>query len=340
MSGKRSLFSLLSLAGLVALVVSVGCQPGLGIGEASSPTATSELTPVTIAMGYIPNVQFAPFYVAKTRGYFREAGLEPTFQYGIEPDLLKLVGTNELQFVVGSGEQVILARSQGLPVVYVMHWYRQFPVCTVALAESGIKKPADLEGRTVGVPGLYGASYVGWKALVYGSGLDESKVNLQSIGYTQAASLVEKKVDAAVCYIMNEPVQLQQAGHTLTIFPVSDYVDVVSNGLITNETTIAEKPELVQALVKALLRGLEDTLQDPAAAFDICLQYVPEAGGENRDTQMAVLRASVDLWRTDRLGYSERASWEASQKFMLEAGLIDRQTDVDSMFTNHFVGEP
>ena len=65
-------------------------------------------------MGYIPSVQFAPFYVAQERGYFKDAGLDIDFRYGMETDLLKLVGTNELQFMIGSGEEVILGRSQGL----------------------------------------------------------------------------------------------------------------------------------------------------------------------------------------------------------------------------------
>ena len=137
-------------------------------------------------MGYIPSVQFAPFYVAQEKGYFKDAGLDVNFRYGFESDLLKLVGTNELPFMIGSGEEVILGRSQGLPVRYVMRWYRKFPVVLFAKAAKGIKSPADLVGKKVGLPGLFGASYVGWQALVSASGLDPAKVNLQSIGFTQA----------------------------------------------------------------------------------------------------------------------------------------------------------
>ena len=105
----------------------------------------------------------------RRRGTFKDAGLDVTFRYGLETDLLKLVGTNELQFMIGSGEEVILGRSQGLPVRYVMRWYRKFPVVLFAKAAQGIKPP-DLVGKKVGVPGLFGASYVGWEALVYAAG--------------------------------------------------------------------------------------------------------------------------------------------------------------------------
>jgi len=291
-------------------------------------------------MGFIPNVQFAPVYVAVEKGYFADENLEVNFDYGWDTDLLKLVGTGELRFAVGSGDQVILARSQGLPVVYVLNWYRQFPVCVVSLQEKGLQKPQDLIGKTVGIPALYGASYIGWRALLHVEGIDEARVNLQNIGYTQVASLTEGKVDAAVCYIMNEPVQLKQLGYEVNVIAISDYVNLVSNGLITNERTIAEEPTLVQRLVRAFLRGLRYTIDHPEEAFEICLKYVPEAGGENAPRQMAVLRESIKVWRADDLGRSDPAAWEASQRFMRELGFVNTETDVRQMFTNQFIIEP
>lgn len=75
------------------------------------PASGAELTKVEVGLGYIPSVQFAPFYVALDKGYFAEQGLDVHFQHGFETDFLKLVGTGEIPFAVGSGEQVILGRS-------------------------------------------------------------------------------------------------------------------------------------------------------------------------------------------------------------------------------------
>lgn len=330
---------------LVLVFLVAGCVP-LTPAQPATPAAATQVVataaePVklTLAMGYIPSVQFAPFYVAQERGYFKDAGLDITFRYGFESDLLKLVGTDELQFMIGSGEEVILGRSQGLPVRYVLRWYRKFPVVLFAKAEKGIKTPADLAGKQVGLPGLFGASYVGWEALVYANKLDAQSVTLQSIGFTQASAVSQNQVDAALDYIVNGPVQLRLAGADVTVIPVSDFIDLPSNGIITNEKTIQERPELVQALVTALLRGLADTLADPDAAFAISLQAVPEAGGEQAAVSRAIFDESLKLWQADPadLGRSDPAAWATAAVFMKEMGLIQVEVKAEDLFTNEFV---
>jgi NitT/TauT family transport system substrate-binding protein len=326
-------------AGTPAAVQTPAAAPTAIAAEATNAATSQVLAKVELAMGYIPSVQFAPFYVAQERGYFKDAGLDITFRYGIESDLLKLVGTNELQFMIGSGEEVILGRSQGLPARYVTRWYRRFPVVLFAKASKGIKTPGDLVGKTVGVPGLFGASYVGWEAIVYASKLDAKKVNLQSIGFTQAAAVSQDQVDAALDYVVNGPVQLRLAGQDVTMIPVSDFIDLPSNGIITNDKTIKEHPALVQALVTAFLRGLADTLADPDAAFKASLRAVPEAGGSQEQVSRAIYDESVKLWRADNadLGRSDPAAWEKSVKFMRDMGLIATDVTPADLYTNDFI---
>jgi len=324
-------------AALSLMIVLLG---GLLAGCASHDDTVGEQT-VTLAMGYIPNVQFAPFYVAVEKGYFTDEGIDVKFDYGWETDLLKLVGSGELHFAIASGDQVILARSQGLPVVYVMNWYRRFPVAVVSLAERGITQPADLVGRRVGIPATYGASYIGWRALLDASGLEEAEVSLVSIGYTQVAALTEGQVDAAICYAMNEPVQMESEGVSLNILYVADVANLVSNGLITNEKSVREQPDLVQGMTRAALRGLAYTLGHPEEAFEITAKHVPEvlADPQREAVSRAVLARSIEFWKADagQLGRSSPDDWELSLQVMQEMNLVGADADLDSMFTNQFI---
>lgn len=319
---------------ILLLVGLTACgSPG---GRESAPTATSEPTHIRLPMGFVANVQFAPVYVAVEKQYFAAEGFELEFDYSWETDGVRLIGAGELPFAIASGDQVLLARAQGLPVVTFVNWWRRFPVAVVALEESGIGGPSDLVGHKVGIPETFGASYIGWRALATAAGLEDSDVELEVIGYTQLANLTEERVDAAVVYANNEPVQLNQMGYDFVQLSVADYATLVSNGLITNEETLQKNPELARAFARAFLGGLGDTLDDPDGAFEICRKYV-EGLDENEEIQRAVLEASLLYWQGDPLGQSDPAAWQKTADVMLGAGLLSSAVDVEKAFTNDYL---
>ncbi|GAB4562913.1 MAG: ABC transporter substrate-binding protein [Anaerolineae bacterium] len=329
---------------VIVLVTAVACMPPTPVAEPTPAVqAPPQPEPVTLGLGYIPSVQFAPFYVARAKGFYADEGLEVTFQHGFETDFIKLAGTGEIPFAVASGEEVILARAQGLPLVYVMSWYNRFPVVVFAKADLELDDPKALEGKHVGIPGLFGASYVGWKALVYAAGIDETKVTLDSIGFTQAEAITQGRVDAALDYIVSGPVQLRLAGQDVSIIEVADYVDLPSNGLITSEQVIQERPDLVERVVRATLRGLQYTLEHPDEAFQISIEAVPEAGGDNEPINRAIFDTVLPLWepREDAaLGASDPQRWAEAVRFMRAMGLVDVDVDPETLFTNRFVETP
>jgi NitT/TauT family transport system substrate-binding protein len=271
------------------------------------------------------------------RGYFREEGLAIEFDYSFETDAVTLVGANDLQFAVVSGEQVPLARAQGLPIVYVMAWWHGYPVGVAAPASSGIRTPADLAGRRVGIPCLCGASYVGYQALMSAAGVPADAATLDVIQYTQVEALLAGREDAVVIYANNEPVQLEAQGMPVNVIRVADYVDLASNGIITNETTIAGRPDLVRAMVRASLRGLQDTLDDPDAAFEICTKYVEGLDQADQEVQRTVLEETLRFWEADRLGWSAPEAWENMHAVLLSMGSLEAPIDIASAFTNEFI---
>ncbi len=295
------------------------------------------LTKIRLPMGYIPNVQYAPFYVAAEKGFFREAGLEVEFDYSFETDGVALVGANELQFSLVSGEQVLLARAQGLPVVYVMSWWYDYPVGVVSLKDKGILIPQDLAGHSIGLPGLFGASYIGLRAMLNAGGLQESEVNLVSIGFNQVEALVAGQVDSVVIYANNEPYQLEKLGYEVDLIRVADYVKLTSNGLMTNETTISQNPDLVKRMVDAVLKGVAYSLDNPEETFEICKKYIENLDPEQEPVQTQVLLASMEYWKSATPGLSDPKAWENMQEVLLEMGLLETPLDLSKAYTNQFV---
>ncbi len=300
-------------------------------------SAVPALTRIRLPVGYIPNVQFAPLYVAVQKGYFRQAGIEVEFDYSFETDAVGLVGTGELQFAVVSGEQVLLARAQGLPVVYVTAWYQDYPVAVAAKTEAGIKTPQDLAGKKIGIPMLSGASYIGFRALLNAAGLKESDVTLDVIGFTQVEALAAGQEQAVVVYAANEPVQLRAQGYEIDVIRVADVVQLASNGLITNEETLADNPDLVRRMVQAMLRGIADTIAYPEEAFEICNAFVPTLAQADQAVQKQVLATSIEFWKADVIGQSDPAAWENMQQVLLDMGLLTQRMDVLQAYTNEYV---
>jgi NitT/TauT family transport system substrate-binding protein len=324
----------------IFLVLALGlaaCMPGQ-VATPVLPQATQPpLVHIRLPVGYIPNIQFAPLYVAVEKGYYRDAGIEIEFDYSFETDGVALVGADELQFAVASGEQVLLARAQGLPVVYVMAWYQDYPVSVVAKTSQGIRQPSDLAGKKIGLPGLYGASYIGLRALLNAAGLSESQVTLDSIGFNQVEAIAADQEQAAVVYVANEPIQLRAKGFPVDEIRVSDYVRLASNGLITNEAKIQQDPDLVRRMVQATLRGISDAIANPDEAFRISLKYVEGLAQADEAIQREVLATSITFWKADKPGQSDPAAWENMQKVLEDMGLVTQPLDLDKAYTNEFV---
>jgi NitT/TauT family transport system substrate-binding protein len=307
-----------------------GAESNAAVADPGEP----ELVTLRLPLGYIPDPQYAPFYVADERGYFADEGLVVEFDYSPETDGIALVGAGELPFAIVSGEQVILARAQGVPVVYIMEWFQRYPIAVMSKIEAAITEPADLAGRDVGLPGFFGASYVGYAGLLEASGLTQEDVNASEIGFSQVEALLTDQVEAVVGYANNEPIQLAAQGVDVNVIYVADSADLVANGIIANQSVIEDNPEMAQALVRAVLRGLVDTLADPVAAFEISKNYVEGL----EDSRLAVLEASLDLWRADVLGISDLASWQRTQAALLAINFLDNELDdLESAFTNEFV---
>ncbi|MEO6294594.1 MAG: ABC transporter substrate-binding protein, partial [Candidatus Limnocylindria bacterium] len=138
---------------LLILVLSVAaCQAPAAVSE-----APAELRPVTLLLGYRPDVQFAPFYVAQQEGFYADAGLEVTIEHKQAPDVQRLVADGQAEFGVADATDVMIARTSGIQIRYVSTLYQGFPVALIGEAADVPSDPAGLAGMTIGTPGKFGS---------------------------------------------------------------------------------------------------------------------------------------------------------------------------------------
>ena len=300
----------------------------------------AETDSFTLPCGFIPSVQFAPLYVGLEKGFFAEQNIDLTLDHSMEIDTVALVGAGKLPFGICSGEQVLLAREQGLPLVYITNWYQNYPVGVLALKESGIASMEDLKGKSVGIPMLSGASYIGFEAMLRKAGMKDSDVKLESVGYTQAELLVTGKIDAAVVYTTNEPEQLKALGYEINLFTAAEMTTMVGNGLVTNEEMIKDDPELVDRMVRAFVKSIRWTRENPDEAFEICKNYVDGlADAEDIELQKQVLYRSADYYDAGPygFGFSDPEAWKNMGELLQDMGMIAAGTDFSAAYLNAFV---
>lgn len=318
-----------------SIVVLVVLLPMLLLGCGATEQATEK---VVLPVGFIPSVQFAPFYAAIHNGYYAEYGYDVELLYGYEIDAVSLVGSGQYQVAIASGEQVVLAQNQGLPVVYVYNWFQDYPVGITALESSGMNDLPDLTGKIIGIPALQGASYIAYKGFESLGEFDPDSVRLDVIGFTQAELLSQGKVDAAVVYLTNEPVVLAEQGYELITFALSDYLLLVGNGIVTNQSLIENEPTFLRNFIEATNRGVAFVADNPEAAYEVCKQFVPNLDND-QTFQYQVLLASIDIWNMGQKGRSDADAWKNTLALMTAIGLADENLRVEDLYTNELIDE-
>jgi len=311
-----------------------------GNSSAPPPVITEEsVTAISLYLGRDPNIQYTPFYAADKMGFFRDSDINVTFEYGFDTDGVALVADGETPFAIASGEQVLLARAQGLPVITVLGWYRHTPVGVLASKSQGLLQPKDLIGKRIGISGRFGADYVGLVALLDAADLDETDITLDIIGLNQVDTLRAGEVDAIVGDLPGLSIPLFVAGVPVIALPVADTLHLISLGLVTNEKTLRADPDLVRRMVAAVLSGIRFTSAHPEDAFELSQDFVDDLGYANAAPQMDILKASIQFYQGDPLGYSAPEAWENTQSLLLEMGLLTTPLDLSAAFSNDFIRE-
>jgi ABC-type nitrate/sulfonate/bicarbonate transport system substrate-binding protein len=290
----------------------------------------------TVRLKWFHQAQFAGFYVAKEKGYYQAAGLDVDIQPG-GPDFpaVQMVSGGNEQFGVTGADQILIARSKGVPVVALAVIFRRNPFVLFSLAKSGIKAPADFAGKNVGVK-IGGNEELIYRAVLAKAGVDKSKLTETPVKF-DIAPLLAGAIDVWPGYLINEVLAAKEKGFDVNIVSPADFgIDFYADTLFTTEKMLKEKPDLVHKFVTATLKGWSDAIAAPEEAARTTVKYGSKL---TYDHELAMMKASLPLLQPDErpLGSMDAAGWSAAQKLLVDGGFQKAPVDIAGAFTLDFL---
>ncbi len=251
----------------------------LAAASALAATAASAQTAIKFSLDFKFEGPAAPFVVAIDKGYFKAEGLDVTIDTAggsLEPITRVASGTYDMGF--GDINSLIKFRdaNPGTPIKAVFMVYNKPPFSVVGRKSRGVSAPKDLEGKKLGAPPADGA-FAQWPIFVKANDIDASKVQIVSVGFpVREPMLASGEVDAITGFSFSSYINLKDRGvpaNDITVLLMADHgVNLYGNTILVNPKFAAEKPEAVKGFLRAFMKGLRDTIANPASAVESVLK--------------------------------------------------------------------
>lgn len=321
---------------------SAGAVAGLAAIPFIKAHGQSKLRPISMRLDWLFQGPNAGFVVAKEMGYYAAAGLDVSVGPGKgSGSTAQLIANKDSQFGFADGYVVGNSVSKGMSITMVGSVYRRNPTAVVVLEDSDIKKPKDLEGKTIGIP-TGATQFQQWPAFVKGCKLDASKVQVVSIAPAGSPpALITGKVQAIAGYAQGYVPSVEiRGGKKARILWYADCgVTSVSNGIIVHNELLKQDPGLIRAFVAASIKGFLHGRAHPADLVNIVKKY-----SEATDARITLREAELswDTWVTPNtkgkpLGWMSDKDWAATVAVLKQYGGVSTPLDAHTLYTNAFV---
>lgn len=317
-----------SLGAVLALSLSTLSAPALAVEKVNFLLPTLADTPGLVV-----------YSLARHLGYYREAGLDVTFQQakgGV--DVAQQVGANNADMGGASGDTALIVRSNGVPVKTVALVGGGSLMVVGVRKDSGIKSLAELKARTITTFGYQDSTYYAMLGTMASSGLAKSDVDIQAVGPAGLWQLVaENKAAGCVC-VPDTVALLETNGVAIDILPPSDRFPSLATAVIASDRMIKERPKVVADMVGVTLRAMRYVRDNPEKAADSFIELYPKY----KERRAYIVRSlslfgQYALTKQAQDGASDASRLAAVQKFYLDNGIIRNKIAVSDVFSNDFL---
>lgn len=328
------------LLALAAALLACGLAIVAGCADDDPPEAGAEK--VELILDWFPNADHAGVFGAIEQGYFADEGLEVEATVPSDPAAaLKQVGAGRAPFAVSYEPEVLIARSQGVPVVAVAALVTHPLNSVIVRSDRGIARPRDLEGKTVGAAGVPSDRPL-LDAVIRSDGGDPSKVTMRNVGFTLSPALASGRVDAVIGAYWNiELVELEAQGVDakalrLEQHGVPDYDELV---IVTSDDFARENPDVVRRFLRGLRSGQDWAATDETGAVAHLLKANPDLDRDTLERQVE-LTAPVLSPADEPTLTIDPAEWRAYAAWMSDNGLLSKPVDAADAATAEFLPKP
>lgn len=295
---------------------------------------------VRLQLKWIVNAGFAGDIVAEQKGLWK--GLDVDVLPGaLGTDAIKAVTSGAAEFGVATGDQLLMAREAGAPIVAIALVYQENPLAWIVRRSAGIKKPADLKGRKVGLTFIDDEAL--FQAMIKKEGLSDTDLTTVSVKFDPSPFL-GREIDAFPVFRNTQGVELAmtlqaQGDSAAFVGPAQVGIISYSNLYFTREDFAEKHPETVTAFVQGVVSGWKYARDHPEEAAELVKRRA-----KDEDTPLAVVTESVR--ETNRLvqpdntfviGEMTPAGWQSTQNVLLEARLLKARQLIADVYTNEFV---
>jgi len=299
----------------------------VGVGVAAPVAAQAQAQKFTVQMKWVPQAQFAGYYVAAAKGYYKAEGLDVTIKPG-GPDVspVQVLAGNQADAIVNWMPDALAAREAGVPLVNIAQIFNRSGLMLTCKKASGVSTPKDLKGKTLGV--WYGGNeypFLNWMAKL---GLKpDSDIKIMKQGFN-VDPLLQNQAACISTMIYNEYWQVVDAGvkesDLVAFFYEDQGVASLEDGLYVLDSKLKDPAFVARAakFLRATLKGWNDAVKDPAEAAKIVVAADPSGSAtlKVQQRQMENVAKLITTAGTPKLGYLEPAAYERTVKVLLAAG--------------------
>ncbi|SEB44463.1 NitT/TauT family transport system substrate-binding protein [Nitratireductor aquibiodomus] len=307
--------------------------------SAATVFAAEKVTYLFPAPDFLP--AFAPFQLAKSKGYFEAADLDVTFQVGKGgADVATQVAVGNADLGGGIGDTPIIVRANGLDIRGVALLGGRGLTQLAWRKDSGITGPADLKGKSIGVLSFQDTTYYNLLAVLASAEMTKADADIQAVG---AGGIIQLTIAGNLHAMSGVPewiAAIEAAGVEMEQMPVDEVFPAMAQAIIASDKTIQERPEVVRGFVGAVLKAVGHIAADPAQAARDYVAAVPQHAGKEAEIE-GILRSYATLvypeGENQPLGAFDPERIASVQAFYVDNGIVQTAVPVEDLYTNEFV---